>query len=108
MLTSISKKAASKVYDAKCWRQCLIQLVSSKDPDLQHRGVCIAYNLIDCGEAIAEKIIETEILELLMAITRPEVDDIDEKVKDIARKALQRAEEHQLIKNVENLETEEN
>ena len=106
MLTSVSKKCCNKVFEPKCWREALIQLISSKDSDLCHRGVCIAYNLIDCGEDIAQKIIETEILEILMAITRPEVDDIDEKIKDIARQALQRAEEQQLIKNVEKLQTE--
>lgn len=106
MLTSVSKKSCQKVFEAKCWREVLIQLVSSKEADLQHRGVCIAYNLIDCGAEVAEKIVETEILEVLIAITRPEVDDIGDNIKDIARKALERAEEQKLIKNIENLQTE--
>ena len=107
MLTSVSKKSCQKVFEPQCWREALIQLVSSKDSELQHRGICIVYNLIDCGGEVAEKIVETEILEVLIAITRPEVDDIDEKIKDIARRALERAEEHKLIKNIENLQTNE-
>jgi len=50
MLTSVSTKSCLKVFEAKCWRECLIQLVSSKDHELQHRGVCIVYNLIDAGK----------------------------------------------------------
>jgi hypothetical protein len=103
MITSVSKKCCEKVFEAKHWHECLIQLVSSKDSDLQHRGVCIAYNLIDAGNEIAEKIVETNILEVLMAITRPEVDDIDDKIKEIAKKALERAEEQKLIKHVQEL-----
>ncbi|CAG2108180.1 unnamed protein product [Medioppia subpectinata] len=106
MLTGISKKSCQKVFDAKCWLENLIQLVSSKDSDLQHRGLCIVHNLIDCGNDCAEKVVETQILEILVAITRPEVDDIDHKIKDIARSALKRAEEQKLIKNIENLNTE--
>jgi len=106
MLTAVSKKSCQKVFDAKCWLECLIQLTSTKDADLQHRGLCIVYNLIDSGNECAEKIVETQIFEILVAITRPEVDDIDDKIKDIARTALKRAEEQQLIKNIENLKTE--
>ncbi|XP_054162334.1 protein unc-45 homolog B-like, partial [Oppia nitens] len=101
MLTSVSKKSCQKIFEPKCWLECLIQLVSNKDTELQHRGVCIIYNLIDAGEDIAEKIIETQIFEILVAITRPEVDDIEDKIKDIVTKALQRAEELNIIKNIE-------
>jgi hypothetical protein len=38
-----------------------------------------------------------------MAITRPEVDDINDKIKEIAKKALERAEEQKLIKQVQQL-----
>ena len=98
MLTSVSKISCEKFFQAKDWCTILLQLVSSKDKELQHRGVVIIYNLIDSDEKVAEKVVETKILEVLMAIVRPEVDDINEKVKEIALNALKRAEEQKLIK----------
>lgn len=105
MLTSVSVKAVEKIFAYKEWMTTLLQLVSSKDGELQHRGVAIVYNMINSGKAEnAEKVVETPLFEVLMAIVRPEVDDIADKVKQIAREALKVAEEQKLIKNVENLD----
>ncbi len=105
MLTSVSSKAALKVFTAKHWLPTLIALVSSKNFDLAHRGVVVVHNLIAASEEAAAKVVEGPLLELLMAIVRPEVDDIPEKIKEVAREALARAEELKLIKNIEKLST---
>ena len=105
MLTSVSPKAAQKVFTAKHWLPTLIALVSSKNFDLAHRGVVVVHNLIAASEEAAAKVVEGPLLELLMAIVRPEVDDIPEKIKEVARDALARAEELKLIKNIEKLST---
>lgn len=107
MLTSVSPKAAKKVFTAKNWLKALIALVSSKNLDLAHRGVVIVHNLIAAGEESAEKVVEGPLLELLMAIVRPEVDDIPENIKEVAREALALAEEMKLIKNIEKMSTSE-
>lgn len=107
MITSVSPVAAKKVFTAKNWLGALIALVSSKNLDLAHRGVVIVHNLMAAGEESAEKVVEGPLLELLMAIVRPEVDDIPEKIKEVAREALAMAEEMKLIKNIEKLSTAE-
>lgn len=54
--------------------------------------------MIHATHSCAEKIIETNLLEILMALTRPEADDVPQKVKDLADAALKKAEEWKLIK----------
>lgn len=103
MLTSVSKKCCRKVFQSKHWLEEMIQLVSSKNGDLQHRGVVLVHNVIGADAECAEKIVQSPLLEVLMAIVRPEVDDIDQKVKSVAAAALKLAEEMKLIKNVESV-----
>ncbi|UXI18286.1 isoleucyl-tRNA synthetase [Sarcoptes scabiei] len=103
MLTSISPKSSQKIFEAKDWRQNLLQLVSSKYPDLQHRGIVIIYNVISANVECARKVIETELLEILMALVRPEMSGINETIKEIAAKCLERAEQLKLIKHIKDL-----
>lgn len=103
MLTSISKKSCQKILDAKDWQQYLMQLISSKYPQLQHRGVVIVHNMISSNGDCAKKIIESPILECLMAITQPGVIETNDTVKEIAKASLKRAEQLKLIRHVENL-----
>lgn len=98
MLTSVSKKACKKIFETKCWLEILCKLSASADKDLCYRGVAIVHNMIHATHSCAEKIIETNLLEILMALIRPEVDDVPQKVKDLANAALKKAEEWKLIK----------
>lgn len=61
-----------------------------------HRGVCIVSSLVASSQEAAEKIVETNILEILMALTRPEV-PVAQKIKDMASKTLAKAEEWKVI-----------
>lgn len=103
MLTSVSKKSSQKVIAVKDWLEILVKIVSSTDTSLAHRGVAIVYNLLAADSKTAEVVVASPLFELLMAIVRPEVDDIPEVVKNIAKEALKLAEEQKLIKNVEKL-----
>ncbi|KAF8781399.1 Protein unc-45 like protein [Argiope bruennichi] len=98
MLTSVSRKACKKIFDVKAWLEILCKLCASADKEICHRGVAIVHNLIHASHACAEKIIETDLFKILMALTRPEVDDVPQKVKDLAEAALKKAEEWKLIK----------
>ncbi|GBM84315.1 Protein unc-45 B [Araneus ventricosus] len=98
MLTSVSRKACKKIFDVKAWLEILCKLCASADKEICHRGVAIVHNLIHASHACAEKIIETDLFQILMALTRPEVDDVPQKVKDLAQAALKKAEEWKLIK----------
>ncbi|XP_022248788.1 protein unc-45 homolog B-like [Limulus polyphemus] len=107
MITSSSTTACKKVLEARSWHEILCKLVASQDKDLQHRGVCIVHNMILADQELAEKIVETNLLEVLMAIVRPEVDDVSEKVKDYARVALKKAEDYKLIMSTEKVRISE-
>lgn len=85
-------------FQTKSWLEILCKLSASADKDLCYRGVAIIHNMIHATHSCAEKIIETNLLEILMALTRPEVDDVPQKVKDLADVALKKAEEWKLIK----------
>lgn len=98
MLTGVSKKACKKIFEAKRWFEILLMITSSKDADLRHRGVMIVRNMILSDKETAEKVVETLIFQVLMAIVRPEVDDIPDNVKKLAQEALNKAKEWKLIK----------
>lgn len=93
MLTSVSGKACSKVFSAKRWFEILLMLVSSKDQDLQHRGMVIARNIMLADKECAEKIVSTTIFDVMQAVVLPVVDDIPERIKDVARDAISRAQQ---------------
>ncbi|XP_076344799.1 unc-45 myosin chaperone isoform X2 [Tachypleus tridentatus] len=107
MITSASTVVCKKVLEAKSWHEILCKLVASEDKDLQHRGVCIVHNMILADQELAEKIVETNLLEVLMAIVRPEVVDVSEKIKEYARAALKKAEDYKLIISTEKVITSE-
>ncbi|XP_067141950.1 LOW QUALITY PROTEIN: protein unc-45 homolog B-like [Centruroides vittatus] len=98
MLTSVSKKSCKRVFDTDSWHQIACKLVASQDKELVHRGVVLVGNLISASRQTAERVIETNLLELLMALTQPVVDDVEPQVKKLAEEALKRAEEWKLIK----------
>lgn len=100
MLTSISRISCQKILNAKDWKQILIQLVCSQSSDLMHRGVTIVHNMISANGECGKAVIESEILELLMAIIRPEVTDINDTIKTIAQASLNRAEQLKLVTSV--------
>lgn len=93
MLTSVSTKACAKVFTAKSWQEILLMLVSCKDQELQHRGMVIARNIMLADKDCAEKIVSTTIFDVMQAVILPVVDDIPERIKDVARDAISRAQQ---------------
>lgn len=72
-------------------------LLTNEDKEMRFRGTYIVYNLMASKKSIAEKLIETDIMELLMMLSQ--LDDPDSlKTKDYATKALKEAENWKLIK----------
>ena len=72
-------------------------LAASNDPALQHRGVFIIKNMIMAERGVASQIIESTMLEVLMAISKlPEPER--KAAKDCAEEALAKAVEYGLIK----------
>ncbi|XP_017875357.1 protein unc-45 homolog B [Ceratina calcarata] len=101
MLTSASVKACFKIFDSKEWLESLRYLLANPNSDLQHRGVVIAYNMMKGAVDVAAKLVETDVMEILMALTKDEAVK-DKRIKDLAAKALEAAAEWKLIRKYEN------
>ncbi|XP_011163393.1 protein unc-45 homolog B [Solenopsis invicta] len=101
MLTPRSVKACEKIFDSKDWLESLHFLLANPNSELQHRGVVIVLNMIRSTKDVAAKLIETDIMELLMALSKNDTVE-NQKIKELASTALEAAAKWKLIKkNVE-------
>ena len=51
------------------WLECLLNLLANQDYEIVLRGITVAKNLVTVGgEAIAEKVLATEVMEVLQAL----------------------------------------
>ncbi|XP_029679168.1 protein unc-45 homolog B [Formica exsecta] len=107
MLTSASKKTCEKIFDSKDWLESLHFLLANPNCDVQHRGVVIVLNMIKSTKEVAAKLIETDIMEILMALSKN--DNIqNKKIRELASTALDAAAKWKLIKkNVDENESSE-
>lgn len=97
MLTSVSIKSCFKIFDSKDWLESLHYLLANPNTDLQHRGIVIILNMIKSTKDVAAKVIETDVMEILMALTKSDTVQ-DKKIKELAAKALEAAAEWKLIR----------
>ncbi|XP_076642335.1 unc-45 myosin chaperone [Halictus rubicundus] len=98
MLTSVSKKSCIKIFDSKDWLESLRFLLANPNLDLQHRGVVIVSNMIKSTKDVAAKLIETDVMEILMALTKNDTAE-NKQIKGIASSALEAAAEWKLIRS---------
>lgn len=96
MLTSMSAKCCEKVMDSAEWLEVLHTLIANPSPEVQFRGVVIIHNMIKQSKIVAEKIFETDVLELMMGLTQLN-DEKRGKAIDEARACLKTAEELKII-----------
>ncbi|XP_057317799.1 protein unc-45 homolog B [Microplitis mediator] len=96
MLTSVSHKACEKIFDSDNWLESIHFLLANPNPDVQHRGVVIVANMINSTKETATKLIETDVMEILMALIKSE-DVKNKKIKDAAASALEAAAKWKLI-----------
>ena len=86
---------------SKQWFEILQGLAANDLPDIQHRGVYILANMMAADKEIAEQLVTSNILEVLMALSK--LNDPQRKAAAlIAEQALKKAEEWNLIKPAEN------
>ncbi|XP_076753558.1 unc-45 myosin chaperone [Xylocopa sonorina] len=101
MLTSVSIKSCIKVFDSKDWLESLRYLLANPNSDLQHRGIVIVSNMMKSTKEVATRMIETDVMEILMALTKD--DSVQNKqIKELAAKALEAAAEWNLIRKYDN------
>lgn len=97
MLTSVSVKCCEKMMEPSSWLDILHTLIANPSPAVQHRGMVIIHNMIKQNKEIADKIFESDILELLMGLTQLG-DDSRIKAIEEAKECLKTAEKLKIIK----------
>lgn len=98
ILTSSSKKCCKKLFDSKNWLDCLHCLLGNPDLNMQYRGVCVVYSIITASKELAEKIMECDVMEILMALSKVTPYDGRDKIVETATQALQEAEKLGVIR----------
>ncbi|KAH6936395.1 hypothetical protein HPB50_016455 [Hyalomma asiaticum] len=101
MLTSVSTEACRKVLEVKDWVDIFGGLAAHQNEGLQHRGICILHNMVHSTREVAEKLIDTKVLEVLLAVSQIEGTASSEKVRKLAQETLKKAEEWKLIEKSE-------
>ncbi|XP_075227604.1 unc-45 myosin chaperone [Lycorma delicatula] len=102
MLTSASKKCCKKILEISSWLENFQELLANPNVDMQLRGVVIVLNVIHSGKEEAEKIIATNIFDLLMALSVID-EEGKERVKELASEALKAAEKWKVIMKPEDV-----
>ncbi|XP_013197487.2 protein unc-45 homolog B [Amyelois transitella] len=97
VLTSVSKVCCRKLMDVQPWLETLRCLLANPDKEIQYRGAYMLYNIIRGDKDIAFKIFETDVMEILMALTKIEEPD-QAKTKELAQKCLSAAEKMGVIR----------
>ena len=89
-------KLCEKVMEVKSSFEILKELLGHTNPDLQYRGAYVLTNLVMASSSIAQKIMESDFLEIFMALTQTAA--TPERVKLCINKALSKCVEYGLIK----------
>ncbi|KAF7287644.1 hypothetical protein GWI33_005992 [Rhynchophorus ferrugineus] len=100
ILTSYSKKCCQKVFDSKNWLEALQCLLANSIVSLQYRGVCIISNIVAAGRELAEKVMETNILEILFALKCTVDEDNLKKIKEVVDEILQTSAAMDIIEDM--------
>ena len=85
----------------KQWFEIMQGLAAHDIPDIQHRGIFILYNMMSADEELSKQLVESRMLEILMAVSKLDDDPDRQSASKIAAEALKKAEEWKLIKSIE-------
>lgn len=103
ILTSCSKICCEKMFEPAGWLDIVHTLIANPSAQVQHRGTMIILNMINSSKEVAEKLIDTDVMQLLMGLSQLP-DDTRAKARQIAAECLVAAEQYKLItKNTENI-----
>jgi len=94
---SASEKVCKQIMKVSSYMDVQKQLLVSDNKELRHRGAHIAANMIASDKEIATKVIESEVLEVLMVFSK-DTDPEMSMVRACAERALETAVELNLIK----------
>ncbi|KAG1681067.1 Protein unc-45 A [Nymphon striatum] len=104
ILTDYEKEATDKIFTAKEWLNCMKNLLVHGNVEIQYRGAYLINNVMSANQKSAEKLIETDIMEVLMALSKLEElnNNKRKRIQDFAVSSLKSAEEWKLIKPAAN------
>ncbi|XP_011555824.2 protein unc-45 homolog B [Plutella xylostella] len=97
VLTSVSKICCRKLLDVGPWLETLRCLLANPKTEIQYRGTFMLNNIIKRDKDIAAKIFDTDVMEILMALTKLETPE-HAKIKELAQKCLDTAEKMGVIR----------
>uniref|UniRef100_S4R4X4 Unc-45 myosin chaperone B n=1 Tax=Petromyzon marinus TaxID=7757 RepID=S4R4X4_PETMA len=99
MLTTENTKLCAKATQVTSqWLEILQHLVMHEKKDLQVRGLAVTLNLMSAEKGIAEKLMESEMMEILSLIAKQEGSDSESQNVILARECLSKALNYGLIK----------
>jgi len=106
MLTSVSTKLCSKIFESTQWEACMLNALANKDFEVTYRGVVIVDNMVQCGKEVAEPLMDTQIMDVCQAlIAKANLDlgsaspsEILQKIKKIAEHTLELSHSMGVIK----------
>ncbi|XP_066268624.1 protein unc-45 homolog B-like [Branchiostoma lanceolatum] len=96
--------------EVKSWVDILCEVGASPLPDIQHRMMVVITNMMMASKELATKIVETKILDVVMAVRislRDDADPTRQKVRKCVDAALKSATDFGLIKPASNLEEQQ-
>ena len=92
ILTSNSKRCCEKLFESKNWLEAMHVLLANPTGNVQFRGVTIVRNIIESSIDLTRQLMETDVMEILMALTKIPPDENREKIIQTAEEALKLAE----------------
>ncbi|KAM9393011.1 protein unc-45 homolog B [Pholidichthys leucotaenia] len=100
MITAAEKKLCKKMTLVTTqWLEILQRLCLHTNPMIQHRGLVIVYNMLNSDNSeVAQKLIESEMLEILSVVGKAEDNPKRQEAIDAARTCLVKAMDLGLIK----------
>merc|ERR1712106_286927 len=109
MLTSRSNIICKKVFDAEQWNDCILSLLVNEDTDVSLRGSVVVQNMVVVDKETAEKVLETQVMDVLQALVLKanldagtgSPDPILLKVKSICEATLKEAHKHDIVQTTE-------
>lgn len=106
ILTSVSPICCKKMFEPEAWLEILHTLIANPSPSVQHRGIVIILNIIRSGPELTEKLLETDIFELLNGLVQLPGDE-RAKAREVASECLKEAEKQKLVAKADSAETKE-
>ncbi|KAK7091996.1 hypothetical protein V1264_009607 [Littorina saxatilis] len=94
---SANHKLCDKITQVNQWLDIIQQILVTENTEIQHRACHLVMNLMADSKDIATKLVQSQVLEILMAITKLEGPQYVE-IRKCAQAALDLAKDHGLIK----------